>query len=336
MHCTHKQLAGLFRRLHTGYSAGLDIKSLLVRESETGNTTYRSMARRIADDIQRGRSLATAMKSQHGYFPDLVLSVVTAGEQGGRLDDTFDRLANHFESLAQFKRGFLISIAWPLFELAFAVLIIGALIIVMGLVAGDEYANWFGMGTAWANFLFYVVMVLLIVGLATTVCLSLRQGWFGTAPLQIARRIPLVGKTVEAFALSRFAWAMSVTENAGMDALDIAGLSLDATQNYFYKQLVESVRSSLRRGESFSKSFRGTQAFPEDLLIYLENGELSGQLAESMDRASRDYQKRAEDNLKLIGTIGFLLTFLLVAAIIGTVVIVMMNEFYLKPINELL
>ncbi|MEM9413691.1 MAG: type II secretion system F family protein, partial [Planctomycetota bacterium] len=165
---------------------------------------------------------------------------------------------------------------------------------------------------------------------------GIKWGWFGTLPMRLARRIPLIGKTIEALALSRFAWTMSISENAGMPALDIAKTSLEATQNYFYQRLVEPVQRSVQLGKGFSHSFRSTTAFPEDFLIYMENGEISGELAESMDRASKELQERAQNNLKTIGTIGFVLTFLTVAVIIGTVVITMAQQLYIKPIEDML
>ncbi len=333
---THSQLAHLFRRLATGYGAGIDLKSIYTRETELGSPAYRAHSRIVVDQIRQGRALADAYKSAGSFFPDLVIAVVGAGEQGGRLEEAFERLAAHYENLVRFRNGFLISIAWPLFELAFAICIIGVMILLLGALAGDESANWFGMGSPFANFLFYVFCVATVVSGIAAVWLGIKYGWFGTLPMRIARRIPLVGRTVEALALSRLAWTMSISENAGMDAMETARMSLAATQNFFYRQLEHSVCNSVQAGNDFTTALRNTQAFPEEFLIYVENGELAGALAESMDRASKDLQTRAENYLKLLGTIGFVCTFLLVAAVIGTVVITMVQKFYLNPINDLL
>ncbi len=330
------QMARLFRRLATGYAAGIDLKTLYAREAESGTTAYRLKSREVLQQISAGNSLADAMRSAGTFFPELAVATVRAGEHGGRLEESFDRLASHYESLVKFRNSFLISIAWPLFELMFALFVIGVLILVLGMLAGDEAANWFGMGTAWANFLFYVACIATLAFTITMLVVGIRHGWFGTWPMRFARKLPLLGRTIEALALSRLAWTMSIAENAGMAAVDTARLSLHATQNYFYTQLEGPVCDSIERGGSFAESFKRTDAFPVDFLIYMENGELSGQLAESMDRASRDLQTTAENNLKILGTVGFVCTFLLVAVVIGTVVITMVQKFYLNPINELL
>ncbi len=333
---THSQLAKLFRRLATSYTAGIDIKTAYTRETEIGGTTYRQISQHIVRQIANGHSIGDAMKATNGYFPDLAVSVVTAGERGGRLEQAFDRLAKHYESLVKFRNGFLLSIAWPLFELTFAICIIGVLILLLGMLAGDEAANWFGMGSTFSNFMFYVSCVLAVITFFAVLFIGIKHGWFGTLPMRIGRRVPLLGKTIEAMSLSRFAWTLSITENAGIDAYEMVRMALNATENFFYKNLKGPICDSLRSGTNFTNAFRASNAFPEEFLIYVENGETAGELAESMDRASQDLQARAENNMKILGTIGFVLTFMFVAGVIGFAIIRMYQKFYLEPINDLL
>ena len=333
---SHNQMAKLFRRLATSYTAGIDIKTAYTRETETGSTTYRQKSRKVLQGIRSGQTLASSLKLADGYFPKLALTVVSAGERGGRLEDAFGRLADHYEKLVKFRNAFLMSIAWPLFELSFAIIIVGALILILGWLVGDEAANWFGMGSAIANFMVYAGAIFIIVSSLFLLWWGTKKGWFGRLPMQIARRVPLVGKTIEALSLSRLAWAMSIAENAGTDAVEIVRMALEATQNYFYEDLTTEICQSVRSGNDFASSMRKTQAFPEDFLIYVENGEMAGQLAETMDRASEELQTRAETNMKILGTIGFVCTFIFVAAVIGIVVITMMQKFYLDPMNDLL
>ena len=333
---THNQMAKMFRRLATSYTAGIDIKTVFTRETEMGSTRYRQESRKVLQGIRSGQTLAASMNLTEGYFPKLALSVVSAGEKGGRLEEAFNRLADHYEKLVKFRNAFLMSIAWPLFELSLAIIIVGALILILGWLVGDEAANWFGMGSALANFMVYAAAIFTILTSLVLLWLGTKKGWFGRLPMQIARRVPIVGKTVEALSLSRLAWAMSIAENAGTDAVEIARMSLEATQNYFYEDLSSEICQSVTAGNDFASSMRKTQAFPEDFLIYVENGEMAGQLAETMDRASAELQTRAETNMKILGTIGFVCTFLFVAAVIGIVVITMMQKFYLDPMNDLM
>jgi len=335
-----KQMAKLFHRLATGYKAGLDLRTLYKKESETGSPRHRMKSKQILTDVGKGGSLSKAM-DRSDYFPPLAIAIVDAGEKGGRLDEAFRRLSNHYDNLVRFRNNFLQSIAWPCFELGASIVILGLLLLVLGLIVGSNpnAKSMDGFGTGYTfHQLFYMYCVFILVvgsGLFLLIYGSIK-GWFGQWPMKIARRIPLVGKTIEALALSRFSWTLSIAENAGMQAVDMAKLAVRSTENYFYARHEDEICNKLQAGNAFYPVLKSTRAFPEDLLIYVDNGEVSGELAESMFRASAELQERAERNMKLIGTIGWAMMLSFVAIIIGGTVIFLYYSFVIKPINDLL
>ncbi len=333
-------MAKLFHRLATSYSAGVDIRSVYTREANSGSPAYRLNAKRVLDDINQGKTLAVSMRNTNGYFPDLAIVVVQAGERGGRLEESFSRLSQHYASIVKFRTAFLMSIAWPTFELFFSILVIGLLILIMGWVcetANIDPIDWLGMGLDTTQyFILYWSVVVLIFGTLFLLILGVLQGWFGTLPMRIARRIPLIGKTIESLALSRYAWTMSVAENAGMNPVESAQLSIRATQNYYYQRLETELCEDLQQGRSFYRAMKATDSFPDEFLLLVDTGEISGELAETMDRASVEHQTRAETNMKIIGTIGFISMLLLVGLIVGFLIIYMYQKLVLDQYNNFL
>ena len=337
---SYNKMAKLFRRLETSYSAGIDLLSAYKKERQIGSPADRLKANRIVNSLKGGTALATAMQSLGDYFPELAIAVVKAGEAGGRLDESFRRLAKHYQGLVEFRNKFFISIAWPLFELFASVAIVGVMILllhyIMVDVSGGDPIDWFGMGSTTGNFLLYVAVVTVFFGSLFVLIFGSIKGWFGTLPMRIARRVPLVGKTIEALALARMAWAMSVAESAGMDALENARLALASTENYYYRAVEPEVLDDLRAGKTFYKSYKATEAFPQEFLDAIDVGETAGELAETMDRASSDLQTKAENNMKVLGTIGFAITFGFVAIVIGGAVVLMYKRMWIDQINDLL
>lgn len=334
---SQSQMAKLFHRLGTSYAAGVDLRSAYRRETETGSTSYRLKAKEVVGKLSNGGTLADAMAETDGYFPELAVSVVKAGERGGRLEESFKRLSKHYGDLVTFRNKFLSAIAWPAFELVAAILLVGFMMAICDWIFSSlemEKINWLWMGSTLGNVIaYFVLVVLFFVGFAVLVVGTLR-GWFGLLPMKIAMRIPLIGNTIQCLALSRFAWTMSVAENAGMSAVETADLALRSTENYFYTQFSPQICQALQRGAQFYPTFKATEAFPDDLLIYIDNGETAGELAESMDRASQELQDKAELNLKAIGTIGFILMVLLVAGLVLIIAIFAMSQ-YLKILSGL-
>lgn len=335
---SYRQLAKLFHRLATSYSAGIDLLSIYDDETKISGRTYRSKSSEIRGRLADGDSLTDAMTATDGYFPDLALAVVRAGEKSGRLEDSFTRLSKHYDSLVKFRTRFLSSIAWPAFELVASITLIGLLILVMHFVlvniGGMDPIDWFGMGSTTGNFLLYAGVVLLLGLTLFLLIFGSMKGWYGTLPMRIARRVPLLGKTIEHLALSRFAWAMSASENAGMDVLEIGKLSLEATENYYYKMVIPEVLYDLRKGKSFAETFSATNAFPDELLTYVRNGERAGKLAETMNHASKELQERAENNLQIISKIGFVLMMGFVSIVIGVAIILMYQKLYIEPLQQ--
>ena len=270
---SYRQLAKLFQRMGTSYSAGIDLLSIYDKESRIAGKTYRQKSTQIKNQLAEGDSLTDAMAATEGYFPDLALAVVRAGEKSGRLEDSFLRLSKHYDSLVKFRTRFLNSIAWPAFELAASIGIIGLLILVMHWVmvdiGGVDPIDWFGMGSTTGNFLLYCGVVGFFALVVFLLIFGSVKGWYGTLPMRIARKVPLVGKTFEHLSLSRFAWAMSAAENAGMDVLETGKLSLEATENYYYQMVIPEVLYDLRKGKSFSQTFLATDAFLKRLLLRL-------------------------------------------------------------------
>ena len=335
---SYRQLAKLFQRMGTSYSAGIDLLSFYDKESKVSGRTYRNKSSEIRDRLADGESLTDAMAASDGYFPDLALAVVKAGEKSGRLEDSFKRLSTHYDSLVKFRTRFLGSIAWPVFELLASIGLIGLLILVMHWVmvdiGGIEPIDWFGMGSTTGNFLLYCSIVLLFFLAVFLVIYGSMQGWYGTLPMRIARRVPIVGKTLEQLALSRCAWAMSASENAGMDVRDIGKLSLEATENYYYKMVIPEVLYDLRKGKSFTQTFLATDAFPDDFISAIENGETAGKLAETMHQTSLSLQQQAENNLQIISKIGFVLMMGFVAIVLGFTIILLFQKLYMDQLRK--
>lgn len=337
---SYRQLAKLFQRLATSYTAGIDLLSIYDKEKNIGGKTYRAKSALMRDQLAQGVSLTDSMAATEGYFPDLALAVVRAGEKSGRLEDSFHKLSEHYDKLVKFRTRFLSSIAWPAFELVASIGIIGLLILIMHWVmveiGGADPIDWFGMGSTTGNFVLYCSVVAFFATMAFLLIFGSIKGWYGTLPMRIARRVPLLGKTFEHLSLSRFAWAMSAAENAGMDVLETGKLSLEATENYYYKMVIPEVIYDLRKGKSFTQTFRATDAFPEELITWIENGETAGKLAETMNQASLTLQEKAETNLQILSKIGFVLMMGFVGIVLAAAIILLYKKLVIDQYKRVL
>jgi hypothetical protein len=129
-------LAQLCRRLATQVEAGIEIRTICRREAErVSGWSHHRVFSRISDAVNRGESLSDAFNATGDFFPLLFRQIVRVGEQSGKLPEAFRLLAQYYEEDLHRRRTFWMLLAWPLFELTLAILVIGFLIWIMGAIS---------------------------------------------------------------------------------------------------------------------------------------------------------------------------------------------------------
>ncbi len=87
-------------------------RALRLSASAAGNAYVASLALQIADDVESGVSVTRAFK-QHDIFSGIVLQMVAAGEEAGRLDELLLSAANYFDSLLMQRIGTMTGLINP-------------------------------------------------------------------------------------------------------------------------------------------------------------------------------------------------------------------------------
>jgi len=329
-----KKLGDLCHRVGSAYKAGVDVKTIWQRESRHGSPRHKAELAKVAACIAQGQTVAEGMAATDEYFPDLAVAITEAGEQGGRLERSFQLLTDHYETINRFRREMQSRLAWPLLELLGAVFVIGALILLMGWLA-ETPIDWLGFGWSTMGYFWaWVTLVSFFFGGFFVLIYGSKEGWFGDYPMRIARKIPVLGKTIQIFALARFAWVLAAAYEAGMNTMRGVGLSFRATQNFYYQQFEQQVKDELQEGCELTVALRNTNAFPDDFVMYIENGELTGELPESMNRVAAEYTAEAERNLAVIAKVMFFVIFGIVAVVIGILIVTLYQKMLFDPLKD--
>ena len=293
-----KPLVGLCRRLSTTIEAGIDMRTVWSREADRAHGHLQRHLRTIAEAVNRGETLADALVATDDFFPALFREMVELGEHTGRVDAVLAQLAEHYETQAAMRRTFWAAIIWPLVQLGLAVLIVGFLIWITGVIrdaTGSQAIDILGFGLVGNRGL--AIYATIVGGLGLLVWLTVRavrRGLVWTQPIQrVALRLPGIGKPLQTIALARLAWSMHVTVNAGMDIRRALKLSLRSTQNARYIDNIPAIDAEISSGNSIYEAFCRTGNYPIDFLDTLAVGEESGELDESMRHLARQYQQQA-------------------------------------------
>ncbi|MCU7915190.1 MAG: type II secretion system F family protein [Candidatus Thiodiazotropha sp. (ex Gloverina cf. vestifex)] len=137
----HKSsIARFARTLSTMSAAGVPLVEALESVSgATGNVIYSDAVLRMREDVATGQSLQLAMK-QRNLFPNMVIQMVSIGEESGSLDDMLAKVADFYEEQVDNAVDAMSSLMEPMIMVILGTLI-GGLVIAM-------YLPIFKMGSA--------------------------------------------------------------------------------------------------------------------------------------------------------------------------------------------
>ena len=123
-------LARFTRTLASLIRSGVPILEVLQIVSQTvGNVIMEKAIQDAATDIERGEGISVAL-GKHPIFPNMIIRMITAGEQTGKIDNMLERISDFLDEEIETTLSGLTSLIEPLMIVVLGV-IIGGMVICM-------------------------------------------------------------------------------------------------------------------------------------------------------------------------------------------------------------
>jgi type IV pilus assembly protein PilC len=123
-------LARFTRTLASLVRSGVPILEVLQIVSQTvGNVVMEKAIKTAATDIERGEGISAAL-GKNPIFPTMVIRMMSAGEQTGKIDDMLERVSNFLDEEIDSTLSGLMSLIEPLL-IVFLGIVIGGMVICM-------------------------------------------------------------------------------------------------------------------------------------------------------------------------------------------------------------
>jgi len=123
-------LARFTRTLASLIRSGVPILEVLQIVSQTvGNVVMEKAIRVAAGDIERGESISAAL-SKHPIFPNMIIRMITAGEQTGKIDNMLERISDFLDEEIETTLSGLTSLIEPIL-IVFLGVVVGGMVICM-------------------------------------------------------------------------------------------------------------------------------------------------------------------------------------------------------------
>lgn len=123
-------LARFTRTLASLIRSGVPILEVLQIVSQTvGNVVMEKAIKEASVDIERGESISTAL-GRHPIFPSVVIRMITAGEQTGKIDSMLERISDFLDEEIETTLAGLTALVEPIL-IVFLGVVIGGMVVCM-------------------------------------------------------------------------------------------------------------------------------------------------------------------------------------------------------------
>lgn len=291
----------------------------------------------IRDIVRGGAALSTALERQHGLFSRLYINMVRAGEAGGSLHDTLQRLADYLERSRELKGRVINALIYPAILLA---VVGGALLFLLGYVVPqfalmyeslDVALPWFTQWVLNVGLLvrdYWLVLVVVPCVLMLLLERKLRQPAFRLAVDGWLLERKGVGALVAKLETARLARTLGTLLRNGVPLLAGLGIARNVLGNRALAADVDTASDEVKNGNGLSAALSRGKRFPRLALQMIQVGEESGALDAMLLKTADTFEQESARAIdRLLSALVPVIT-LVLASVVGLVIVAVLVPLY--------
>ncbi|WP_077341009.1 type II secretion system F family protein [Pseudocolwellia agarivorans] len=287
----------------------------------------------VSGQLEGGYTLSTALNQHPKIFPPLFVSLVHVGENTGKLDDAFAKLASYFDREQETRKRIKTALRYPSF-------VLGAIVIAMvilNIFVVPTFADMFTkLGAdlplatkvliASSNFFLdfwpHLLIGCVFVFFAIRSYVKTEQGQYWWDKRKV--NLPIVGSIIERSILSRFSHSFAMILRAGVPMTSGLNLVSDAVDNSYMKDKIITMRKSIESGESLLRSAVASKLFTSLVLQMVAVGEETGRVDELLEEVGEYYEREVDYEL---GNLTAKIEPIMIAIVAGMVLVLALGIF---------
>jgi len=299
-----RDLSIFCRQFQSILKAGVTIvEALEMLAGQTENKVFSAAIQETRTAVQKGSTLAEAMKEHPKVYPPILINMIEAGEASGSLEVALERMGTQFEKNAKLKGLVKKAMVYPIMILIVAF----AVVIAMSILVVPKFAEMFeDMGTempaitaaimSFSDFImskwYLVIIVVAVVAAAIYYFAKSNMGkeFFG----RISLKLPIFGKLIVKSTSASFARTMSTLISAGVplsEALEITSRSMG---NVLFKRALQDAKQKVEQGSNLSQPLESCGLFPAMISQMIHIGEETGNIDGMLTKAADYYEEEVE------------------------------------------
>jgi type IV pilus assembly protein PilC len=330
---TDKDVVIFTRQFATMINAGLPlVQCLEILATQCDNKTFGKLIGEVKMDVESGSTFADALKKQPKTFSSLYCNMVQAGEVGGALDTTLQRLANQLEKAAKLKAQIKSAMIYPAAIVGVAIIVVSVLMVFVIPVFAKMFTEFGGslpgptlLVIGISDFMQKYIILMIIAAIAGVWGL---KKYYATPAgrLQIdtlALKAPVAGDLIRKIAVAQFTRTFGTLLQSGVPIMEGLEIVARIAGNKVVENAILSARTSVGEGKSLSEPLGTTGVFPPMVVQMINVGEATGALDAMLSKIADFYDDEVDTAVAALTSLLEPVLMVFLGTVIGFIVIAM-------------
>lgn len=329
-----EELARFFHSLSVMLSAGVSLNKILdilIKQTESEN--FKSALIQLRTDVhEKGAPLSRAMAKHKRFFPEEVVSMIEAGETGGRLPPTVGAIARYTENSLKLRQKIRAASSYPLFVGIISIALFALFfyfilpkifdMIFQGMQAKLPFPTRVLVDVVNLSHSYFVLVPIIVAALFVRRLLKFFVTEEGKKKLDsIKMKLPYFSPLYKKFILARFSSTLGSLLETGVTFVDGLKVSGKATGSASFNSVVEKMIDRMVHGATLGRIMEMIPYYPHLLRSMTAVGESTGRLPEMLVRAARMYENEVDYQIERFLALFEPALILSMGAVVGFVVL---------------
>ncbi len=323
------------RQMATLLEAGMPmLRGLRLLQEQETHAPLKRVIGGLGAAIEGGNTLSEALAQYPRIFDRLYVNMVKAGELGGAMETSLERLAGFMEKAGKIKGKVKAAMFYPAAVMTVAAAVMALLTLFVlpkfkevflslspdrGLPAYTQFV--LNLSDAARHHFPAGVAVLAGVVIAFRLMLRTRAGRLNFDRLKL--KMPVIGPVNRKLAIARFTRTLGTLISSGVPILQSLTIVKEATGNVIMGRVVGAVHENVKQGESIVGPLRQSGVFPAMVAGLVDVGEQTGALPEMLNRIADNYDEEVDNSVAAMLSLLEPVMIVFLAVVVGGIVIAM-------------
>lgn len=332
-----KELTDFCRQLGSLLESGVSvIQSFnIIANRSSCSKVAKKVFSEISTDLKHGKALSEAMADQGKIFPELLISMVRAGEASGKIGETFLNMGTHFQKQQRIRSQVKGALAYPCVLAILLVLVIIVMFTFIIPMFGDMFTDMelplmtkIMMGMS--NFLthYWYVALGVAAGIVVLFIFLMRTPATRLKLDRMAVHLPKIGNLVRIVYTASFSRTLASLYTSGLSILNAIQISRDTVNNSYLRSQFDTCIKSIRVGNALSDAIKGMDGFDSKLGDTVKVGEETGKLDAMLISTADDYEYESSAAIKSMMSVIEPLMIVILGIVVATVMVSVLVPMY--------